>query len=62
MNKPNPMNYEKAQAAARLQRYYEAKAEYYAGMPVEERENPDQFARVWRNFKKHVKEAYNPKP
>ncbi|MAP81916.1 MAG: hypothetical protein CL526_12615 [Aequorivita sp.] len=58
----NTMNYEKKKAADRLQAYYLKKTEYYADLPVTERARPDQFARVWRNFKSHIKEAYTPKP
>jgi len=56
------MRYEERKAADRLNAYYTKKREYYATLPIEEREQPDNFSRVWRNFKQHVKEAYNPKP
>jgi len=56
------MNYDKRKAAERLHAYYAKKHAYYATLPAEERANPDQFSRVWAQFKQHVKEAYNPKP
>lgn len=56
------MRYEDKKAADRLQAYYTKKNAYYATLPAEERESPSQWPRVWRQFKQHVKEAYNPKP
>ena len=56
------MQYKKRKAAERLHAYYAKKNAYYATLPAEERVNPDQFSRVWAQFKQHVKEAYNPKP
>ena len=56
------MRYTDRIAAQRLQAYYEKKEAYYKTMPVDERPHrPNDFDRVFNNFKKQVQQAFRPK-